>query len=123
MIVREFYANFMEAQDQNVFVRGVLVDAFPITIEAFHRTPSYSPNFYEKLNEHEVDYNAIIIFLTKSQCARVQRAGTNDPMRFQQSITVPEAKMWIYFISSKLLLVQHITDVTRHRAIMLHAIL
>ncbi|KAL1066765.1 hypothetical protein V6Z11_D12G083300 [Gossypium hirsutum] len=44
-------------------------------------------------------------------------------MRFQQSITVPEAKMWIYFISSKLLLVQHITDVTRHRAIMLHAIL
>ncbi|PPR97748.1 hypothetical protein GOBAR_AA22921 [Gossypium barbadense] len=41
-IVQEFYANFIEAQDRKVFVRGIFIDASPIAIGDFHRTPRYT---------------------------------------------------------------------------------
>lgn len=66
-IIQEFFVNFLEAQGNKVFVRGVYVDASPILIEAIHKTQCYTPNFYEDLNEDNVDYHEIIIFLTKGR--------------------------------------------------------
>lgn len=71
-----------------------------------------------------MDYDEIINFLTDGTGTGtwVRRAVTREPLRFQQSIIIPEAKMWMYFICAKFFPFQHVTEVTRERTILLHAI-
>ncbi|KAB2062404.1 hypothetical protein ES319_A10G150200v1, partial [Gossypium barbadense] len=66
-IVQEFYVNFPEAQDNKIFVKGVYIDVSPISIEDIHKTSHYTPDFYKKLSDDEVDYDEIIHFLTKGR--------------------------------------------------------
>ncbi|MBA0549150.1 hypothetical protein Golob_020203 [Gossypium lobatum] len=44
-------------------MRDVLMDVSPTAIETFHKTPHYESNFYDTLNEDEMDYDEIIEFL------------------------------------------------------------
>ncbi|MBA0579392.1 hypothetical protein Gorai_021651 [Gossypium raimondii] len=44
-------------------MRDVIMDISPTAIETFHKTPHYESNFYDTLNEDEMDYDEIIEFL------------------------------------------------------------
>ncbi|MBA0669824.1 hypothetical protein Goklo_024813 [Gossypium klotzschianum] len=44
-------------------MRDVLMDISATAIETFHKTPHYESNFYDTLNEDEMDYDEIIEFL------------------------------------------------------------
>lgn len=122
-IIQEFYVNFSKAKEQKVSMRDVLMDISPTAIETFHKTPHYESSFYDTLNEDEMDYNEIIEFLIDGPSSWVQKLVTREPICFKQSIMFLIAKIWMYFIYTKLFLTQHVTKVTRDRAFLLYAIL
>ncbi|TYH10032.1 hypothetical protein ES288_A07G145500v1 [Gossypium darwinii] len=64
---KKFYVNFLNAQDNKVFLRGTFVDASSTTIKTFHRTRHYTPDFYENLQDGEVHYDEIINILTEGR--------------------------------------------------------
>lgn len=52
--------DFLKAQENKVFVQGTFIDAISVAINAFHRTPHYTLDFYKKLQYNKVDYDEII---------------------------------------------------------------
>lgn len=104
-------------------MKGVYVNASLAIIERIHKTPHYRHNFYENLQDSEVDYNEIINFLMEGRGTWVWKSVTNEPLQFQQSTMTPETKMWMSFINVKIFPTQHVTKVTYDRALLLYSIL
>ncbi|WP_205755446.1 hypothetical protein, partial [Bacillus amyloliquefaciens] len=65
-VVREFYANFMDAEDYEVFVRGVGVGFTPERINIFYGLPPTVECYYSGLSPSEGDLEMIIAYLTDS---------------------------------------------------------
>ncbi|EOY21601.1 Uncharacterized protein TCM_013502 [Theobroma cacao] len=120
-LVREFYANAVEATYDFVFGRSKLVPFSSHAINEFYETTDIKSNGYgQYLGEHE-DWDDIIhiLYEESAQC----RFFNNTPVSFKKNVMKPTYKIWLYFVASKLLPTTHTSNVMKDRAIPIHSIM
>ena len=120
-VVREFYANLASHVLKKVRVRGVLVDFSAESINSFYGLEHVPPGPFDQLREHP-DYPEVIRVLTKGRGEwRINSAGHAVNFKAKHLAYIP--KVWHHFITSRLIPMTNVCEVTAQRSLLNFAII
>ena len=120
-VVREFYANLASHVVKKVRVRGVLVDFNAKSINQFYNLDQVPPEPFDRLHERP-DYLEVLRVLTNEQGAwKLNSEG--HAVHFQTKHLAYIPKVWHHFITSCLIPMTNVCEVTTKRALLNYAII
>ena len=119
-VVREFYANAPEHDNRKVFVRGKQVNFSGKAINKFFKLPDIEKDGYTEFISRQIDYEEIL--------QEIAVPGTKWKLTDDKPINLPsigltkECKAWYYFVGARLMPIQHFSDITKDKAIILYCL-
>ena len=121
-LVKEFYANMVGVEGQNVYVRGKWVSFSREKInELFNlKVRKDGSKFKKSLKEQE--YQKIVDLLTSGK-GKWKATRKNPHESIARGSLIEEAKIWFYFVSSTLLQFKHLSIVRKNEEILLYVVL
>ena len=120
-VVREFYANLASHVLKKVRVRGVLVDFSAESINSYYGLEHIPPGPFDQLRAHP-DYPEVIRVLTNGRGEwRINSAGHAVNFKAKHLAYIP--KVWHHFITSRLIPMTNVCEVTAQRSLLNYAIL
>ena len=118
-VVKEFYSNLHVGSFTST-VRGVLVRFHPSLINLLYALPSVEEDAYRH-NLATVDHLVVSEFLCPTGTQWKYENGF--PRSFPKRNMSGMGKVWLHFVSARLLPTAHLDDVTKERAYMVYTIL
>ena len=119
-LVREFYANFPERQDDIVFVRGEDVPFSAQEINKFYDLPEIFTDQYGEFKRTSRNDDIILSAIAKPGVAWEVSRKQKKTLKGTQ--LTPMARLWRYFICAKLMPETHYSTVTHEKAELLYSI-
>lgn len=117
-VVKKFYANLLEQQDYQVYVWGKMVKFDSATINGLFKLPNIPWDEYHQYLEQHLNLNKVLAYLTILSI--VWKYSKEGSATFStKAIAYEETKAWYYFLSTLLMLISHLSDVTQEWAILL----
>ncbi|KAL1078387.1 hypothetical protein V6Z11_D10G156900 [Gossypium hirsutum] len=101
------------------------VQVTPRIICDLYNVPYYENDFIDEIDLEyfrDIDMDNIINFLTKGRGEWKYHASTNISVSFHQAIMFPEAKMWIQFVCTRIVLTLNVSNVNVFRVVLVYAI-
>ena len=121
MVVREFYASLAAHVLKKVKVYGVLVDFTTKSINRYYNLEPVNPEAYDRLHEHP-NYPEVFRMLTNRQGEwKLNNEGHVVHFKAKHLAYIP--KMWHHFITSRLIPMMNVCEVTSKRAFLNFAII
>ena len=121
MVVWEFYANLAAHVLKKVWVRGVLVHFSAKSINHYYNLESVNPEAYDRLHENP-NYPKVLRMLTNGQ-GEWKLNNEEHFMHFKAKHLAYIPKVWHHFITSHLILMTNVCEVTVKRAFLNFAII
>ena len=124
-LVREFYANAYDATNGRVRVRGKEVVFDWKAINAYYSLPNIDQDEYLEYTREHVDTTEIIEYLCKPGTTwKMTRVGIHEePSLFVARALNQRARVWLYFVSARMLPTTHVSEVTKERATLLYCLM
>ena len=120
-VVREFYANLTSHVLKKVRVRGVLVDFSAKFINQYYYLELVKLEAFDRLHE-QPNYPEVLRMLTNGQGEwKINSEG--HAMHFKAKNLAYVPKVWLHFITSRLILMTNVYEVTAKRALFNYAII
>ena len=120
-MVREFYANLASHVLKKVRVRGVLVDFSAKSINQYYNLELVPPEPFDRLHE-QPDYPEVIRILSNGRGEwKINSEGHAVHFKAKHLAYIP--KVWHHFITSRLILMTNVCEVTAKRALLNYAII
>ena len=120
-VVREFYANLASHVLKKFRVRGILVDFSAESINSFYSLDHVPSEPFNRLYEYP-DYPEVIRVLTNGRGEwKINSAGHAVHFKAKHLAFIP--KVWHHFITSRLISMTNVCEVTAKRALLNYAIL
>ena len=120
-VVREFYANLASHVVKKVRVRGVLVDFSAESINQFYNLDPVPPEPFDRLYE-QPDYPEVIRVLTNGRGEwELNNEGHEVHLKAKYLAYIP--KVWHHFITSRLIPMTNVCEVTAKLALLNYAII
>ena len=120
-VVREFYANLTSHVVKRVQVRGVLVDFSAESINSYYSLDHVPSEPFDRLYER-LDYPEIIRVLTNGRGEwKLNSEGMAVHFKAKHLAFIP--KVWHHFITSHLIPMTNVYEVTAKRALLNYAIM
>ena len=120
-VVREFYSNLTSHVVKKVRVHGVLVDFNAQSINQFYNLDPVPPEPFDRLYERP-DYPEVIRVLTNGQ-GEWKLNSEGHAMHFKAKHLAYIPKVWHHFITSRLIPMSNVCEVTAKRALLNYAII
>ncbi|EOY21586.1 Uncharacterized protein TCM_013457 [Theobroma cacao] len=120
-IVREFYANAKEHTNRSTFVQGKFVPFNTDAIDPYFDIPKAVIDEYNEYIIMEPNFNKVINYFFKSN--KQWKMSKRLPLSFKNSQLYGAYKCCLYFIATRLLLMKHVTNITKDIALLLYYIL
>ena len=121
MVVREFYANLAAHVLKKVRVRGVLVDFSAKSFNAYYNLEPVNAKPYDRLYANP-NYPEILRMLTNGQGEwKLNNEGHAVHFKAKHYSYIP--KVWHHFITSRLIPMTNVCEVTVKRALLNYAII
>ena len=120
-VVREFYANLTSHVVKKVRVRGVLVDFNTELINHYYNLDHVPSELFDRLYERP-DYPEVIRVLTNGRGEwKLNSEGHSVHVKAKHLAYIP--KVWHHFITSRLIPMTNVCEVTSKRALLNYAII
>ena len=120
-VVREFYANLASHVLKKIRVRCVLVDFSAESINSYYSLDHAPSEPFDRLHEHP-GYPEVIRVLTNGRGEwKVNSAGHAVHFKAKHLAFIP--KVWHHFITSRLIPMTNVCEVTAKRALLNYAII
>ena len=120
-VVREFYANLASHVLKKVRVRGVLVDFSTKSINQYYNLDPVPSEPFDRLYA-QPDYSAVIRVLTNGQ-GQWKLNNEGHAIHFHAKHLAYIPKVWHHFITSRLIPMTNVCEVTTKRVLLNYAIL
>ena len=121
MVVREFYANLAAHVLKKVRVCGVLVDFSAKTINCYYNLEPVNPEAYDQLHENP-NYPEVLRILKNGQGEwKLNNEGHVVHFKAKHLAYIP--KGWHHFITTRLIPMMNVCEVTAKRALLNFAII
>ena len=121
MVVREFYTNLAAHVLKKVQVRGVLVDFRVKSINRHYNLDLVSPEAFDRLHEHP-NYPEVLRMLTNGQGEwKLNNEGHTVHFKAKKLAYIP--KVWHHFITSRLIPMTNVCEVTAKQTLLNFAII
>ena len=118
-VVQEFYANLISHVLKRVRVHGVLVDFSVKSINQYYNLELVNPEAYDRLHEHP-NYSEVLRMLTNGHDELKLNSERHD-VKAKHLAYIP--KVWHDFITSRLIPMTNVCEVTAKRALLNYAII
>ena len=120
-VVQEFYANLASHILKKVQVRGVLVYFSAESINHYYNLEPVNPKAYDRLHERP-NYPEVLRMLTNGYGEwKLNSEGNAMHLKAKHLAYIP--KVWHHFITSRLIPMTNVCEVTTKRALLNYAII
>ena len=119
--VQEFYVNLASHVLKKVWVCEVLVDFSVNPINRYYNLELVNPEAYDRLHENP-NYPEVIRMLTNGQ-GKWKLINEGQAVHFKDKHLAYVPKVWHHFITSRLILMTNVCEVTAKRALLNYAII
>ena len=119
MVVRELYANLASHVLKKVWVHGVLVDFSVKSINRYYNLDPVNSEAYDRLHENP-KYPEVLRMLTNGQ-GEWKLNNEGHTVQFKAKHLAYICKVWHHFITSSLIPMTNVCEVTTKRALLNYA--
>ena len=120
-VVREFYANLASHVVKKVWVCGVLVDFSAESINQFYNIDPVPPEPFDRL--YELPYYPEVIRVLTNERGEWKLNSEGHAVHFKAKHLAYIPKVWHHFITSRLIPMTNVCEVTAKRALLNYAII